>query len=234
MSNVKAKIFIFSLLIILATIFGSRVFAQLQTDSNSVKTRVGNPPVGTVPAPPQDIRQGIIDTFGVTMNGFGQDHLAWTWERLWEVSNTKFVGLIKGSRVEATTGLSSQAGCFGGGTSLYLGQYTSREFFKFILLHEFGHVIQACHPSGISNHFAQKNAFAVEGAISYYAQNAAACTGSSSLSEDYADMIAYYLDSSAGFSSGPGGGNCGPANPPNPFTSGGFSSHKSAAKGALE
>lgn len=234
MNNIKAKIVIFFLSTILIITLGSQVFAQLQTDSNTIKTRVGNPPVGTVPDPPQDIRQGIIDTFGVTINGFDQDHLRWIWERLWEVSNTKFVGLIRGSRVESTTGLSSQVGCFGGGVSLYLGQYTPREFFKFILLHEFGHVIQACHPRGINNQFAQQNAYAVEGAISYYAQNSASCTGSSSLGEDYADMIAYYLDRSAGFSSGPGGGKCGPTDPPNPYSGGGFPAHTNAAKGALE
>lgn len=220
-----------SILILLLTIFLTPlVYAQLQTDSNTVRTRVGDPkeaPILTnIPSPPQDIRQGILETFGVTMNGFDQDHLRWTWERLWEISQTKFTELIRGSRVEATTGLSTQVGCFGGSVSLYLGQYQPREFFKFIILHEFAHIIQACHPRSVSFQIEQQNAFSQEGAVSYYAANASSCSGSNSYNEDYADMLAYYLDVAAGLSSGPKG--CGASNPPNPYING-FGTHKEVA-----
>jgi hypothetical protein len=233
-NNLRTKMAAILFSLIVFAVWTQSSHAQLQTDSNTIRTRVGNPAVGTAPEPPQDIRQGLIDTFGVTMNGFDQDHLRWTWERLWEVSHTKFTGLIRGSRVEATSGLSSQVGCFGGGTTLNLGQYAPREFFKFIVLHEFGHVIQSCHPRSVSNQVAQQNAFATEGGISYYATNAGSCTGSNSLNEDYADMIAYHLDRIAGFSSGPGGGRCGPSNPPNPYEGSGFGLHQEAARGVLD
>ena len=37
-------------------------------------------------------------------------------------------------------------------------------------------------------------AYKTEGGVSYYAKNAPACTGSDGPSEDYAEMIAFYLN----------------------------------------
>jgi hypothetical protein len=159
------------------------------------------------------------DGAGNLLNGFDQDHLQWTWERLWEAGGS-FTDHLRGTKVEATSGLSSQVGCFGSGTSLYLGQYQPRAFFKFIVLHELGHVFQACNARSITHQAEQMNAYDQEGGVSFYAQNATKCiTGVSNYGEDYADMVAYYLDRAAGFGSGPT--SCGgPANPPNPFNNG--------------
>lgn len=230
------NIFLIITFFLFVLVFTSTVYSQLQTDSNTVKTRVGNPTTpgsGEVPPPPEDIRQGIINNFGVTMNGFDIDHLRWTWERLWEVSNTKFIEMVRGAIVQASSGgLSYQAGCFGGETSLYLGQYQPREFFKFIVLHEFGHIVTACNTRARTLQVEQQNAFYQEGGVSYYANNATACAGSNGLNEDYADMLAYYLDRAAGLSSGPKG--CGVANPPNPYGSGGFPIHAGVAERVLQ
>ncbi len=223
-------IFIF----ILTITFALRVGAQ-DHSSNTVVTRIGNPPTnvgpgGPAPGAPGDIRQGIIDKFGITMDGFDQNHLLWTWERLHE-AGSGFTSKLKGTRVQATSGISSQVGCFGGGISLNLGQYVPKEFFKFILLHEFGHVFQACNPRSITKQVEQMNAYDSEGGVSYYAQNALSCiSGVSNYGEDYADMLAYYLDRSSGFNSGPTG--CGPSSPPNPYSSG-FPLHSAVAEAAL-
>lgn len=226
------KIFFIILILFVFTISPS--YAQ---SKNTVTTRVGNPstagPGGTAPPPPDDIRQGIIDTFGITMGtGFDNDHLRWTWERLWE-AGTGFTNKLRGARVEVSDSYSAQVGCFGGGISLYLGQYQGRDFFKFIVLHEFGHVFQACNPRSVTKQVEQMNAYDSEGGVSYYARNATSCiSGVSNYGEDYADMLAYYLDRASGYNSGPK--ECGPSSPPNPYGNGGFPLHLSVAQMALQ
>lgn len=168
-----------------------------------------------IPSPPANIRQGLIDSFHVTMNGFDNQHLEWAWEKFWEVSNTQFTSLIAGSTIQSITlGLSAQVGCFGE-TSVKIKQYTPKEFFQYLLTHELGHVIANCRPSD-AHVYDQRNAFDREGAVSYYAAHANTCSGSENYSEDYADMIAYYLNPSAGLSTISCHGSA-PANPPNPF-----------------
>lgn len=235
------KIAILLLFILMVVPLTTAVHSQ-EHSSNTVTTKVGNPPAGPAggaPAPdaPNDIVKGIADTFGITMVGFGQNHLQWTWERLHE-AGPGFTNKLKGSVVQATSGGISYktTNCFGGGTTLFLGQYQSKEFFKFILVHEFGHVFQGCNPRSVTKQVEQMNAYDSEGGISFYAKNATVCFPDGSVSnynEDYADMLAYYIDQSAGFGSGPT--SCGgPSNPPNPYTNGGFPKHKAVAQGALQ
>lgn len=192
-----------------------------------------SPPLGTAPAPPDDVRQGIIDKFGITMNGFDQQHLQWAWEKFWETSNTNFPELVAGITIGASDGGSAQLGCAGASTSVELGQYTPGDFFKFILTHELGHVIQSCQPRSKSQFDEAINAYNTEGGISFYGNNASACNGTVNINENYADIIAYYLNPSAGYGSGPK--SCGgPANPPNPFFSGSsFPLHYSVGKAVL-
>lgn len=210
---------IFLIIILFSSALAPVAFAQQSTDT--VRIRFGNPKTQGVPAPPppSDIRQGIIEKFGITMNGFDQNHLLWSWERLHEAGDG-FTRHLRGTKIQATNGISSQLGCFNGETSLWLGQYQPREFFKFIFLHELAHVFQACNPRSVTKQIEQVNAYAREGGISFYAQNATRCiSGVTNQNEDYADMIAYYLDRSAGFASGPK--SCGgPSNPPNPYDAG--------------
>lgn len=188
----------------------------------SAKPSSNNPPPGEVPPPPEDIRQGIIDKFGITMNGFDTDHLTWAWNALWELSNTNFPQLVRGITISASSGGSAQVGCAGADVSVRLGQYTPENFFKFIFTHELGHVIQACTPRSESHYSDALNAYSTEGGVSFYANNATNCfpDGSvSNINENYADIIAYYLNPQAGLASGPI--SCGgPSSPPNPFFAG--------------
>lgn len=235
----RKTFFLFSI-VIFAFFFAGIVYAQLQTDSNIVRTRVGNPPSGPVlsgdiPTPPQDVRQGIISNFGITMNGFSNQHLTWAWEKFHETSNTRFPSLVRGVTIQATGGGSSQIGCAGSAIAVRLGQYTPGTFFKFILTHELGHVIQSCLPRSESKFNEAINAYYAEGGVSFYGNNANSCNGTVNVNENYADIIAYYLNPSAGLASGPA--SCGgPPNPPNPFFVGQtrFPLSFTAAEGVLQ
>lgn len=206
-------------LALIVSLFPSPSYAQLRTYSNTVRTLVGNPPTDAPPVDDADLRQALIETFGITMNGFDTIHLRWVWEKLNEINDTSFPGMLRGSRVEAVSGGSSQVGCFGGEVSLYLGQYAGEAFYKFLIIHEFGHIIQACQPREKSKIVEHANAQTKEGFISYYSGRTLQCTGlNNGVNEDYADTLAYYFNPSAGFSSGPSA--CIPASeksPPNPF-----------------
>lgn len=169
----------------------------------------------TPPNYPADLRQAIIDKFGIYMNNFSQQHLKWAWEKYWDVSGSRFNELVKGSIVtsQGAGGYSSQVGC-PGSESVRLGEYATESFFKFILIHELGHVVRNCNSRERIQYTAHLNALAAEGAVSYYGANASYCTGSDNPSEDYADMIAYYLTPSAGLATA----RCDPdQNRPNPF-----------------
>lgn len=227
------KLTLITLLLITICTFPSYVHAQLRTNSNVVSTKVGTPSTDAPPVDDANLKQALIDTFGITMNGFDSTHLRWAWEKLHEMNDTTYPSLLQGTVVQATSGISSQVGCFGGGTSLNLGQYVPEAFFKFIIVHEFGHVIQACTPREKSKVVEHANAFATEGAISYYSGHTQSCTGlTNGANEDYADTLAYYFNPAAGSSSGPG--TCLPpdqVNPPNPyFVQNSFPLHLSVAK----
>lgn len=240
----KLKPLVVLLLLALWSFFSVSVILA-QKSSDTVRTKIGNPPTnpggGTAPPAPADIRQGIINKFGITMNGFTQDHLLWSWERLHEAGDG-FTRLLRGTRIEVKPKempYSGQVGCFDGNVSVYLDQYPNPGFFKFIILHELGHVIQACHDRAVSKQVEQQNAFYKEGGISFYARNATICFPDGSvnnLNEDYADMLAYYLDRSAGQSSAPRSCRANESNlsnPPNPYNAGGFPLHLSVAESIL-
>ncbi len=228
------KSYLFTLLLFLISLsYLPFVYAQDAT----VKTKVGNPSEDVnstecnSPLPSGDIQQSIKDQFGITMNGFDQTHLQWAWEKFCGSANTKFNQLVKGSTIEAIAGLSQQIGCFKG-TSVQLGQYQPKALFQFILTHELGHVIRNCHPRNIILYSKHIEAYNSEGAVSYYGGHAAACTGSDNLSEDYADMIAYYVNPEAGIATV----KCAPnATPPNPyFVAKDKPAHHNVVKGVLD
>lgn len=146
------------------------------------------------PPPPGDLQQAIKDQFGIGIIGFDQQHLQWTWEKLWEVSNTNFISLVRGSIMSVTDVSSTrQVGC-PPNLSVFIGQFPEETAFKHILIHELGHVIRNCAGRQKAQETAFMNAHNAEGGVSYYAKNASSCTGSDSPSEDYAEMIAFYLN----------------------------------------
>lgn len=161
---------------------------------------------------PTDLRQAIINTFGITMNGFAKPQLTWAWERFWEISNTKYTSLVAGAVIVANNAdYSSQIGC-PPGTTLLLRPYATEKTFKFMLTHELGHQIRNCNKRAVIRYNEHLNAYDKEGAVSYYGANAYACWKTNNYSEDYADAIAYGVtsDVNGGVSS------CGPSWP-HPF-----------------
>jgi hypothetical protein len=218
-------------------------FASAQTAvSPCVLTRVGNPAISPVYPPgcdqtpsgggsnpggqpggikppnyPADLQQAILDTFGVNVRGYGPEHLKWIWEKLWDVSGTKFNGYIRGVYLQgrpASKQGSRQVGC-GGPTSIILEEYNPEDLFKFLFTHELGHYIRNCSKGEIVRLAEHLDIFNTEGPISYYAGHTATCTGlNNGPSEDYADMVAYYLNPNAGLRAI----SCDPErNPPNPY-----------------
>lgn len=153
-------------------------------------------------APPADtdavkLRQNILDKFGITMDGFDQTHLAWSWEKLWDVSNTNFPNLIKGVRIQASANLVSTTDTNCTGINLWPG--TFKDSYQFVLTHELAHYINFCNQNSELDMMIA--AYNQEGAVSYYAKNVVACVkydGASSLYEDYADTVAYYLNPEQG------------------------------------
>lgn len=175
-------------------------------NSNRVIVKIGNAPeserpkTGGEPAPPPSLatlKQDIQSKFGITLNGYGNQYLVWAWERFHEVNGTNFFDLTKGTIIEVGEGqMSKQIDC-PSNPNLYdvlLSPYNNERTFKAILIHELGHVIRNCNNRQTIQYLEHEQAYAKEYGVSYYANNAYDCTKSDNLSEDYADMVVYYLD----------------------------------------
>ncbi len=216
--------------------------------SPCVITKVGNPSVSPVLPPncggktgdgsprgqkppnyPTDLASAIKEQFGITIEGFdnNSDYMKWIWEKLWDIKGTNFSSLVKGAIVKKVSGeTSSQVGCpgkkniNGGDESVRLIAYPYGEaFFKYIFTHELGHVIRMCNDREKIRWNDTIIAGQSEGGVSYYGSNASSCIeGSKNEDEDFADMVAYYLNPDAGISTTSCDGKA-PAAPPNPFFS---------------
>lgn len=186
---------------------------QQTARSNTLCVRVGEPadekpascnqnaipilssgPHPQAPPPDGDLQIEIQRQFGITMTGFDQQHLQWAWEKFWEVSNTNFNSLVKGAVIQVTSvSNTQQIGCPPATTAL-IGQFPEETAFKHILIHELGHAIRNCAGRERAQESAYIQAHRSEGGVSHYGRNAPACTGSDNVSEDYAEMIAFYLN----------------------------------------
>lgn len=146
------------------------------------------------PTPQGDLQIEVQHQFGISMIGFDQQHLQWAWEKFWEVSGTNFNSLVRGAVIEVTDiSNTQQVGC-PPSRSILVGPFPEETAFKHILTHELGHVIRNCTGRQGAQETAFLNAHGKEGGVSYYARNAISCTGSDARSEDYAEMIAFYLN----------------------------------------
>lgn len=198
----------------LALLFIALTFLCLTTNviaqTASWKTKVGNPPeTGVHPTPPYtpgdsnhqgcDYRCAIKKEFDINVIGyFTQDTLEWFWEKLWEVSQTNFIPLIKGTSIQSTGSDKGYSGIHGNGITL--SNYRAEFLIKIVFIHEYGHWIQRYRDG---KNFAREHAQLIaerepgETPISKYATpgpNGLACSGVNWPGEDYADMIAYYLN----------------------------------------
>lgn len=205
---------IFSIALIIALVMGLPIYSFAQSAESSFVTKVGDAPEdqkpvsgggapgGKGPEAPQvegsKLRQELIDKFGITANGYGERHLRWIWEKMWDVSNTNFPKLIKGSLVANGSGSRQLPGY-----SIVVEAYPDKELFQVIFIHEMGHVIRnnsARADAAYSDHL---NAMKADGLITNYPRSLCTYTAGEiaqygrpflEQSEDYAEMVAYYLN----------------------------------------
>ncbi|OGE43910.1 hypothetical protein A3B45_02675 [Candidatus Daviesbacteria bacterium RIFCSPLOWO2_01_FULL_39_12] len=184
--------------------------------------------------PAGDLKQAILNTFSIVMNGFDQKQLAWAWEKLSCASSTNFINLVKGTVVTRVDGRTSeQTGC----KTINLANYGDRAgddiVFKVALTHEMSHVIDNCIVNELSHSAELYNIVypGPEGGLTTYAREAPypGCIGPGQESEDYAEMLAYYLNLDAS--------EIGPCLidtiPPNPYKDGAHPEHYLLAKTIL-
>lgn len=196
MKSIRTIIFILTIGFFLS-IPVAYLHAQLKTTSKTVVTKVGNAPElpgsgGPAPEPPSDIRQGIIDTFDITLNGFTQEKLLMAWNKFHDISHTKFFNLVGDVTIDVWDQTSEQQGC--GAIKLRRGLVNdaNQTLFNIILIHELGHVIYWCNDPSVNYMYEHENSFVTDKPLTYY--SAVSCYGTSRITEDYAETIAYYLN----------------------------------------
>jgi hypothetical protein len=198
--------------------------AQAQTaKSNCWVTAIGNAPTPTFPpgctddggvlptpgdgthpvapvCPNDNCRQAVIDKFDVTISTSLPDAYAqYAWQRLWDVSNTNFDDLVRGTYVERDDSGSHRAG-----NTIYLRGTYNQTFFNIIFIHEMGHVINDMDDtlSKRTKHADLWYTDTNDGHRGVTGYGEFACTYSGpadihKIEEDYADMLAYYLSPGA-------------------------------------
>lgn len=207
-----------------------QVAAQYKSESNRVRTRVGNPVVGSpIDAPPipgGNARQAVLNEFGVTIDASHPTSYAeWAWEFLWEVSDTSFDERVKGTIVGRDDGGSWQENC----KKINIRGTYDRALFRIVFTHEMGHIIMNC-PVGETFRDAHNTARRDEGQLTIYSRVLCTYGGKGgpweSESENYAEMIAYYLNPDVNSRTA-----CGEE--PNPYANGGHPKHRTVAENIL-
>lgn len=206
------KLLLFGLMFFALPILYGNVFAQQTIQSNQFVTKVGDPqgpppntsPLGSgtktsAPPAPANLRQAIVDKFGVELNGFTDQELNWAWEKFWDISHTNFFNLVKGTKIGRTTGSSGVREC-----TVEFSYYTDKTLFNVVLLHELGHIMQNnCFATDAQSRYTEHNTVYGNGqnpvtgygvAKSYAGGVAQSCYDLPANGENYAEMIAYYLN----------------------------------------
>lgn len=191
--------------------------------SKGVVVKVGDaseaerPSIGTlVKAPPPNlatIREDIKNKFGITTSDtntalsyprkllWEDKHLTWIWEELWEVSNTNLFSLVQGTTLENNNNEGSSM-TWPDKRLVRINPEDNEDHFKYLLLHELGHIVGGNSPYKTYWNTDFDRAYKSEGGISHYARTADTCAPIRNVStetrrkdEDFAEMIAYYLNS---------------------------------------
>jgi len=213
-------VFLFFFSILTALALPTSVYSQAK--SNPIDIIIGEPdfsnlPVGSGEIPsarPDDYRQALISEFGITMNGFSSDNYLWAWEFMHKVSNTRFPGYVAGTQVGVDNSGSWMSGC----KSIFLrSTYNTRDLFTIVFAHELGHVVYHCSEGGSSvRRKAHLDALAAEGPLTPYSTNLCYYSSPGAYereTENFAELIAYYLNPNITAQTGCGSG-------PNPYSGG--------------
>lgn len=131
----------------------------------------------------------IKNKFGISMNGFDAQHLAWAYGALETASSSKLLDLVKGAGIQAGNANLTFMEC-SNPAQITLKQESDQAYFKHALLHELGHRLYICQPDPVSKRTKHDQVYQTEKGISSYA----VCGGGDLKAEDYAEMISYYLE----------------------------------------
>lgn len=159
---------------------------------------------------PTDLKQSLKDDYDITLNGYDEEHTKYIYDLFQCLSGTKFGSLVYGTTlINGTTYIEEVGETIGMGCdstcNIWITQMPGRPTaFKFILTHEFGHVIYYHNPGEVTH----KNEFITnwetEGGLSAYSRRdgESDCKGGASFEEDYAETVAYFLHPNAGEATG--------------------------------
>ena len=161
-------------------------------------------PTGSYPSDPQGELQS---KYKITTQGFGGEGIKMIYEMVTCVSTSKFPAVTQGVSTTIHNAISPSIGSIGmdcdSTCNIWIPEGTSA--FKFILTHEFGHVINIMNTREVSHSTELTNAHEKEGGLSPYSgpyyggQGGCPVKGAG---EDYAEMVAYYLNPSLGGKTG--------------------------------
>lgn len=154
----------------------------------------------------QQLHDDILNKFGLDMDvSLPYSYLKWAWEKLWNVSNTRFLELIRGLQnnviqvIRSDGPYNEQATCTTirmSGQSSATGQPYPESLFKVVFIHELSHIIENCNSANSGFSKLQDSVPAKEEYLTSYSQNSLACavTRTDNLKEDYAESVSYYLN----------------------------------------
>jgi len=180
-------------------------------------------PCQVAPPVPANVKQAIIDKWGITLN-LPDDQIALAWGEFYQIDCTGFLQDIKGTTIGSWgNAYAQQFSCPGAGdANIQFSNQWSGRFMQTILVHEMTHVWQNCSTNGEQNKLDNDAAFEAEGGLTMYSRTG--CSFNVDLSnEDHADTIALYLNPDQGELTCGGGA-------PNPFSTGYYPKHKASAE----
>ncbi len=168
---------------------------------------------GQVSAPPasadqQQLHNEILNKFGVDMDvTLPYEYLKWAWEKLWNVSNTRFIQLVRGPqntiiKISRSDGpYNEKISCSSivmSGKSSATQQPYPEPLFKVVFIHELSHIIEdeACNSANSGFDKLKAAIPSQENYLTSYSQNSLACavTRTENIKEDYAESISYFLN----------------------------------------
>lgn len=181
------------------------------TGEEPSKPIASSAPPASVGPRPANLQQAIQTEFGITMNNYSQRGLEYAYDMFKGYKSTKFNDLIKGTVVRNTPP-SNEAGAdssycqSGGGPGIIvLDDFADKKEFVLKLTHELGHIIFSCQEDPLSKRTEHERVWTEENGITPYGRaNSPSCEQHTwppvqrfARGEDYAEMIAFYLNQDA-------------------------------------
>jgi hypothetical protein len=166
---------------------------------------------------PSDVGPELRSKYNVVLQGFSETGRKMIYEMLTCVSKSKLPSLLQNTTTTIHNAISPTINsigmdCASSTCNIWIPETTGA--FKFILTHEFGHVIYYTNPRETMLISDFERAWANEGGLSPYSRRNDGCgNGNGSMAEDYAELVAYYYNPNAGAVTGACDANKTPPNP---------------------